>query len=63
MKKYVTLCKENDATTEYYPNIETQNIPSKAIIKEKLDDNLQGSIEKIDDLVALTNAEIDVICV
>lgn len=47
----VTLCKENDSETKYYPNIKTENIPDNAVTLEKLNDD-----------VALTSAEIDEIC-
>ena len=45
-KKYVTLCKENDATTEYYPNIESDNIPEQAVTEEKLSSDVQAKLNK-----------------
>ena len=45
VEKIVTLCKEGDSTTEYYPNIKGDNIPSNAVAKGKLTQELQDEID------------------
>ena len=44
VEKIVTLCKEDDATTQYYPNIKGENIPEKAVAESKLTQELQDKI-------------------
>lgn len=60
VEKIVTLCKEGDSTTEYYPNIKADNIPVNAVAKSKLANALQDEIDgKAPQSTTYTKTEID----
>lgn len=60
VEKIVTLCKEGDSTTEYYPNIKADNIPVNAVAKTKLATELQNEIDgKAPQSTTYTKTEID----
>ena len=60
VEKIVTLCKEGDSTTEYYPNIKADNIPVNAVAKGKLTQALQDEIDaKAPQLTTYTKTEVD----
>jgi len=60
VEKIVTLCKEGDSTQEYYPNIKGDNIPSGAVAKAKLTQELQDEIDgKAPQSTTYTKTEID----